>query len=313
MARSGFLAIAFVLSSPLLIAAPALAQAPAKPDSAPASAPASAPSRRASRSTGNACVDCHQALFRQDLAGRNYLEWKGSRHAEEGVTCDQCHGGDPKAETAELAHAGMTHPEDPKSPLYKTNIPELCGGCHQEELASFKTSRHFRDLMKGRGPNCVTCHGKIAARVPAPGVLMTICEACHNNHPDGVSALKPAMAGSVYHAEELLLSDIRSLRSDIQNNPHGHYDVRQATLLLNRAQDVVGESGDLWHTFDVAKIEQKQLDAKRLIENVNDMTHPVNPRSKTTRLAFLAAVVLIAAAGFWVSMKYSIRFERRRR
>src|SRR3989337_1681384 len=40
-------------------------------------------------------LECHEDRVRQ-LATANYQQWSESVHALKGVTCEACHGGDPK-------------------------------------------------------------------------------------------------------------------------------------------------------------------------------------------------------------------------
>jgi len=64
----------------------------------------------------NCQLDCHEDRVRQ-LATANYQQWSESLHALRGVTCDICHGGNPKEATKEKAHIGKLNNTDPESPV----------------------------------------------------------------------------------------------------------------------------------------------------------------------------------------------------
>ncbi|MBI2340806.1 MAG: hypothetical protein HYU99_10675 [Deltaproteobacteria bacterium] len=138
----------------------------------------------------NNCVECHQKLLPSVNRAHDYAEWVGSRHAEKGITCEMCHGGNPAKTDVPSAHKGILKSSSPQSPLYFNRIPETCGRCHSAELAEFKKSYHYRELQRtGQGPNCVTCHGAMAARIPEPAQLKETCSVCHKERPVADEAL----------------------------------------------------------------------------------------------------------------------------
>ena len=97
------------------------------------------------------CIQCHT-----NLPGK-YSEpvklWRDSIHAENGIACNSCHGGDPKdsANAMSPARGFLGVPKE-------AAIPEFCGRCHVGVLKDYLTSLHGKALGKG-GPTCVTCHG----------------------------------------------------------------------------------------------------------------------------------------------------------
>jgi hypothetical protein len=79
--------------------------------------------------------------------------WQASIHAENGIACNACHGGDPKdAPNAMKKERGFLG-----APKYN-DVPEFCGRCHVGVLKDYLASGHGRALASG-GPNCVICHG----------------------------------------------------------------------------------------------------------------------------------------------------------
>ena len=64
------------------------------------------------------CVRCHS---------NQKTQFTGSAHAQAGLTCIDCHGGDPQA-TDESAHVA----DNFKRPDNKKAIAELCASCHSD-------------------------------------------------------------------------------------------------------------------------------------------------------------------------------------
>ena len=97
------------------------------------------------------CIQCHSSL--PDQLGAPVKLWRTSIHAENGISCNACHGGDPKdaADAMNRAHGFLGAPKE-------TDIPAFCGRCHPGVMKDYLTSAHGMALGKG-GPTCVTCHG----------------------------------------------------------------------------------------------------------------------------------------------------------
>jgi hypothetical protein len=144
----------------------------------------------------NTCFDCHSTLpeeIQVDVA--NW--WQRSIHAERGVTCADCHGGDPSASTKEEAKspdAGYVGKPD------RADIPALCASCHADvtlmrqydlptdQYAKYQESIHGLRLAEG-DPNVATCadchngHLVLKANDPASTVypvnVPEMCASCH--------------------------------------------------------------------------------------------------------------------------------------
>ena len=141
--------------------------------------------------TGNSCVTCHEDI-RQDL--------KASIHGQQGILCNQCHGGDPTKAVKEDAKAPATGyigiPD-------KKQIVERCGQCHADvetmnfygirtdQLARYKTSQHGKKLLidgDEKVAACTDCHGYhdvLSVSDPNspvyPSNLPNTCAHCHSN------------------------------------------------------------------------------------------------------------------------------------
>lgn len=91
-----------------------------------------------------------------------------SIHAVEGVSCSDCHGGNPAMRDVAGAHAGEF-----RSLANRREIPEMCADCHSDleqmraynlpvdQYAIYLTSQHGKALAEGetRAAVCTDCHG----------------------------------------------------------------------------------------------------------------------------------------------------------
>jgi hypothetical protein len=106
-------------------------------------------------------------------------EFKESVHGKTGeVTCTNCHG----------SH-NLRSLIDPKSTIFRSNIPQTCGSCHPDITKQFTESIHGGLAARGRSdsPTCTTCHGfhGIKAKVDPDSpvnemrIAKTTCPQCH--------------------------------------------------------------------------------------------------------------------------------------
>src|ERR1700686_686421 len=75
--------------------------------------------------TKNSCLDCHSAL--PDPLGVSQEKFSQDIHAQKGLTCASCHGGDPTSDDADKA---MSPKAGWKGKIDRKQIPQLCGSCH---------------------------------------------------------------------------------------------------------------------------------------------------------------------------------------
>lgn len=129
------------------------------------------------------CNRCHSDIeFVREHALGSIIpgeEFKKSVHGKSGeVTCISCHG----------SH-NLRSLIDPKSSIFRSNIPQTCGGCHPEITQQFVESIHGILAARGRtdAPTCTTCHGihGIKAKIDPDSpvherrIALTTCPQCH--------------------------------------------------------------------------------------------------------------------------------------
>ncbi|GFO56894.1 cytochrome c [Geomonas sp. Red276] len=130
------------------------------------------------------CIQCHSSL--PDRLGAPVALWKQSIHAENGISCNGCHGGDPKnaADAMNRARGFLGAPKE-------ENIPAFCGRCHVGVMKDYLASAHGKRLGKG-GPHCVTCHSNHKVLKASLDIINEkTCTQCHTF--ERAAAIKAAM------------------------------------------------------------------------------------------------------------------------
>jgi predicted CXXCH cytochrome family protein len=148
----------------------------------------------------SSCIDCHVKLDDPRLSNPAKL-FVNDVHRSRGLSCNDCHGGDPNADTSEAA-------KDPsKGYLGKprtVDIPAYCGKCHSDanlmkkfnpslrvdQESEYYTSVHGKLLKSGeqKVATCISCHsvhGIRAVSDPLSSVyplnVADTCAKCHGN------------------------------------------------------------------------------------------------------------------------------------
>ncbi len=119
------------------------------------------------------CIQCHSGL--PEKYSQPVKLWRGSIHAENGISCNDCHGGDPTdaANAMSPARGFLGAPKE-------TAIPDFCGRCHVGVKNDYLASAHGRALGRG-GPTCVTCHGNhLVLKASLNLINEQSCSRCHS-------------------------------------------------------------------------------------------------------------------------------------
>ena len=147
----------------------------------------------------NSCLDCHSAQ-----AGRLEVtpeKFSQDIHAQKGLTCTSCHGGDSSSYDPTVA---MSRKAGWKGKIDRKQIPQLCGSCHSnpalmrtynpslrtDQLDQYHTSIHGKRLATGddKVAVCVDCHSVHDIRPPNdprstvnPVNVAKTCSRCHSD------------------------------------------------------------------------------------------------------------------------------------
>jgi hypothetical protein len=151
----------------------------------------------ASGQSKDSCLDCHSAL--PEPLGVTQETFAQDIHAQKGLTCASCHGGDATSDDPDKA---MSRKAGWKGKIDRRQIPQLCGGCHSDpdymrrfnpslrtdQLSQYHTSIHGKRLAAGdaKVAVCTDCHGVHDLRAPSdsrskvnPVNVADTCGRCH--------------------------------------------------------------------------------------------------------------------------------------
>ncbi len=227
-------------------------------------------------------LECHEDRARQ-LATGNYQQWSESVHALKGVTCDVCHGGDPKQATKEKAHANIKEPTDPESPVYYTNVPKTCGKCHSKELDSFENSKHYQKLEALKtAPTCTTCHAPHTFAVLNPEEFRNFCGTCHSAYKKVAPYDIPVQAEYMLEKVNKLKFNIETARQDIFWAKKNGTDVTQAEQYTDNALRTLQSLAPMWHEFNLSRFEDEVDSANKEVKKAEEIVKPTPAPAKTT-------------------------------
>lgn len=118
------------------------------------------------------CLQCHGG--QSGRLGEPVVLWRESIHAASGISCHDCHGGDPtdaaNAMSPERGFLGVPA---------ASAIPDFCGRCHVGVREDYLASAHGKSLSRG-GAQCVTCHGNHRVRQASLDLINPAdCSRCH--------------------------------------------------------------------------------------------------------------------------------------
>src|SRR5664279_3735523 len=147
----------------------------------------------------NSCLDCHSAL--PDPIGVSAEKFSQDIHAQKGLTCASCHGGDATSDDPDKT---MSRKAGWKGKIERKQVPQLCGSCHSDpayirqfnpslrtdQLGQYRTSVHGKRLAAGdtKVAVCTDCHSVHDLRPPSdprstvnPVNVAKTCSRCHSD------------------------------------------------------------------------------------------------------------------------------------
>jgi predicted CXXCH cytochrome family protein len=145
------------------------------------------------------CAACHLEL--DDAAVDVGTFYAVDVHAREGLSCADCHGGDPHTDDEDAAMSPAAGFRGAPKPA---DVPRFCGRCHSDpaymrrhnpalpvdQLALYRTSGHGRANAAGNPDvaTCVSCHTAHTIRPPSepkstvhPTQVAHTCGRCHSD------------------------------------------------------------------------------------------------------------------------------------
>lgn len=198
---------------------------------------------RISAQEANSCIACHSTL--EGKLGEPARAFENDIHRSRGLSCNDCHGGNPARADKEGA----------KSPMWgyvakptAQQIPAFCGKCHSDaafmkkfnpglrvdQVQEYLTSVHGQRLQGGdqNVATCVSCHGVHGIRSPSDPAssvyAANVADTCSKCHSDpgrmssyGIAHDQYAKYRSSVHAKALY--EKRDLSAPTCNDCHGNH------------------------------------------------------------------------------------------
>jgi len=197
------------------------------------------------------CIQCHSTL--PDQLGAPVNLWRKSIHAENGISCNSCHGGDPRIADQAMspAHGFLGAPKDP-------DVPAFCGRCHPGVLKDYLASKHGKALGKG-GPTCFTCHSNhLVLKASLDLINEKTCTQCHDF--ERARTIKAAMMQTEGYVLSIdrRITDYQNRGIDVERLAKSLFSVRNRFHTLFHDVDVTrvkSESAQI--NADLGKIDQE--------------------------------------------------------
>jgi len=223
------------------------------------------------------CLQCHANLERR-LSEPVGL-WQESVHAANGISCHNCHGGNPSdfalAMTPESGFIGV-----PKS----TEIPDFCGRCHIGVREDYLASAHGQARLEG-GPHCVNCHSN--HRVVAASLDLIAPQLCSNCHSfERAARLKSAL--------EKTEASMAGLDSELTGLFRLGVTVRDKQDALFAVRN---DFRRLAHSVNVEQVEAETAQFAKRITEINDGVQAIHAELTQRKVIGAVIVALLLLAG----------------
>ena len=228
------------------------------------------------------CLQCHAGMdgYLSEPVGL----WKTSVHAENGVSCHDCHGGDPTdfelAMSPESGFIGV--------PEY-AEVPKFCGRCHIGVKEDYDASAHGLALESG-GAQCVLCHGNHAVkRAELSLINEESCSRCHEY--DRAAEIRTALAE--------IDAEINGLDQEIGQL----YRVGIATHDMSGELFAVrNDFHRLFHNVDVEAVKAQSASFLDKLGNIDNKVESIKSDLGQRKLVGGVVVALLIVAGILLLM-----------
>ena len=234
--------------------------------------------------TKSSCIECHIKLEDTRLSAPAKL-FDNDIHKSRGLSCNDCHGGDPNATTKESAKdPGKGYLGKPKT----LDIPAYCGKCHSDanlmkrfnpslrvdQEREYYTSVHgklLKEKNEARVATCISCHSVHGIRAPNdplssvyPTNVAETCSKCHASSdymkPFGIPSDQFANYKTSVHAKALY--EKQDLSAPTCNDCHGNHGATPPGIasVANVCGQCHARQAELFQTSPhKAAFDQKQL------------------------------------------------------
>jgi len=216
------------------------------------------------------CIQCHGG--QPGRLGEPVKLWQESIHAANGISCHDCHGGDPTdfANAMSPAKGFLGVPKN-------DSIPEFCGRCHVGVKEDYLQSAHGLALGSG-GPQCVTCHGNHRVVAASPELInREDCSRCHSyGRAEEIKSAVAATDGRIGEMEQRL-ARLHRLGIDVEKMKGEIFSLRN-------------EFHRLFHSVDVEKVRSRTDDFQHQLDKVGG--HVAGVEEELARRKFWGGIVV---------------------
>jgi nitrate/TMAO reductase-like tetraheme cytochrome c subunit len=202
----------------------------------------------------NLCISCHSSDKMKPELLSVVDAWQASWHAQNRISCEDCHGGDPRDAALSMSHQrGFIG-----TPAYEA-VPAFCGKCHIGILQNYIESGHGKALKsKVQAPNCVTCHGSHNIQKASIHIINEqLCSKCHSY--ERAKVMKQAL-----FLTEKKISELERNLKDLKNQ--GFYAESEEKALFSTQ----AEFRTLFHTVDVDLVKEKTDGVSIKLESIDN-------------------------------------------
>lgn len=223
------------------------------------------------------CIQCHSG--QTGRLATPVVEWRQSIHAASGISCHDCHGGDPTdfANAMNPARGFLGAPEH-------AGVPDFCGRCHVGVRQDYGESAHGRAISRG-GAQCVICHGAHPVQTARIDLINEQdCSRCHEYGRAG--EIKAAMIETERRigAVEAELTRLQRLGIATTRMKGSLFELR------NRFHR-------LFHSVEVVRVRQETAGFQAELDAINQQIAAVDAGLRTRKLWGAGAVGLLVLGG----------------
>ncbi|NOY12774.1 MAG: cytochrome C [Deltaproteobacteria bacterium] len=185
------------------------------------------------------CIQCHSG--QEGRLKAPVEQWRNSVHAANGISCNDCHGGDPTdftmAMSPDRGFVGVPEYDE---------VPEFCGHCHLGVKEDYLGSAHGKALESG-GPQCVLCHGSHGIQLASIKLInKESCTRCHGYE----RAIKVKQAISSTEAT------LTSLEESVASLHRLGFDMKRMKENLFAQRNAFRQ---IFHTVELDKIKRQKV------------------------------------------------------
>jgi len=223
------------------------------------------------------CVQCHGGL--DGRLSAPVAEWQQSIHADNGIACHDCHGGDP----SDFAMAMDPQRGFVGVPDYG-DVPDFCGRCHLGVAEDYRDSAHGKALNRG-GPQCVVCHqNHHVVKASSDLINPESCSRCHDY--ERAATVKQEIGDTEMRLTTLERSVAALHRVGID------METVSGELFQNR-----NAFRRLFHTVDIDKLKQKKAGVNAELDQVEAQIVEIESELSQRKMIGGILVVLLLLAG----------------